>query len=186
MNTKGNQRFVQTRQKIKGVFLELLREKKIGEITVSEICRRADIHRTTFYGHFDDVYDLMQNMVEEMYVQLMDFFIVDDKVWLPEGFLQLFQFIREHRDFFRSYLEIYIQQRLSFQVIPTKMEEQLVHLLKEMDFSSKEELYYHQTFFCEGLKAVLKLWISRDCAEEPEEMCRIIEKEYSPNRGFFA
>ena len=80
MNTKGNQRFVQTRQKIKGVFLELLSEKKIGEITVSEICRRADIHRTTFYGHFDDVYDLMQNMVEEMYVQLMDFFIVDDSV----------------------------------------------------------------------------------------------------------
>lgn len=75
MNTKGNQRFVQTRQKIKGVFLELLREKKIGEITVSEICRRADIHRTTFYGHFDDVYDLMQNMVEEMYVQLMDFLL---------------------------------------------------------------------------------------------------------------
>ena len=75
VNTKGNSAVctdkAENKRSVSGASQG---KRKIGEITVSEICRRADIHRTTFYGHFDDVYDLMQNMVEEMCVQLMDFF----------------------------------------------------------------------------------------------------------------
>lgn len=186
MNTRGNQRYFQTKEKIEAVFLELLKEKDISKISVSEICRLAGIHRTTFYGHFEDIYALMRGIVGNMYTQLLDFFIIDEKVWLPGGFLQLFEFIRENKDFFRSYLESYSQQSLAFQALPTVMEDNLKRLIREFDFATKEELYYHQTFFCEGLKAMIKLWISRDCAESPEEMCRILEKEYSPNRSFFA
>ena len=186
MNTRGNQRYIQTKEKIEAVFLELLKEKDISKISVSEICRLAGIHRTTFYGHFEDIYALMRSIVGEMYTQLLDFFIIDEKVWLPGGFLQLFEFIRENKDFFRSYLESYSRQSLAFQALPTVMEDNLKRLIREFDFATKEELYYHQTFVCEGLTARIKLWISRGCAESPEEMCRILEKEYSPNRSFFA
>ena len=47
MNTKGNQRAVETENRIKYVFLNLLKEKDISRISVSEICKRAEIHRTT-------------------------------------------------------------------------------------------------------------------------------------------
>lgn len=73
MNTRGNQRYIQTKEKIEAVFLELLKEKDISKISVSEICRLAGIHRTTFYGHFEDIYALMRSIVGEMYTQLLDF-----------------------------------------------------------------------------------------------------------------
>ena len=44
---------------------------------------------------------------------------------------------------------------------------------------------YHQTFFCEGLSAVIRRWIRRGCPESPEEMERIIASEYSPNTSLF-
>ena len=62
MNTKGNQRAVETENRIKYVFLNLLKEKDISRISVSEICKRAEIHRTTFYVHYKDVADLMEHL----------------------------------------------------------------------------------------------------------------------------
>lgn len=47
------------------------------------------------------------------------------------------------------------------------MEDNLKRLIREFDFATKEELYYHQTFFCEGLKAMIKLWISRGLRGKP-------------------
>ena len=55
MNTKGNQRYNETKNKIKGTFLGLLKEKEVNQITVTEICKIANIHRTTFYGHYEEV-----------------------------------------------------------------------------------------------------------------------------------
>ena len=46
-----------TRKLIKSVFAEMLSEKReLGKITVSELLKRADINRGTFYSHYDDIY----------------------------------------------------------------------------------------------------------------------------------
>ncbi len=186
MNTKGNQRFIETKQTIEDVFQELLKEKTADKITVSEICRRAGIHRTTFYGHFDDVNDLMQKMTKDMYRQMMEHFIVDERLWLDDGFLNLFKMIRENKSFFKGYLESRSLQNLTFNVFPERLRKNMDYVQNGMGFDTEAELYYHQMFFSEGLKAVIRLWIARDCKESPEEMCRFIDKEYSPNKAFFS
>lgn len=73
MNIKGNQRYQDTKIQIKGAFLNLLKAKK-QIISVRMICDEAQIHRTTFYGHYEDINGLMQELVEEMYEQIMTFF----------------------------------------------------------------------------------------------------------------
>ncbi|WP_368496621.1 TetR-like C-terminal domain-containing protein [Herbiconiux sp. A18JL235] len=35
---------------------ELLREHDLTEISISELCRTAGVHRTTFYGHYGDIF----------------------------------------------------------------------------------------------------------------------------------
>ena len=48
---------VKTRNLIRDTFAELLYEKKnINKITVTELVQRADINRSTFYSHYDDVH----------------------------------------------------------------------------------------------------------------------------------
>ncbi|MCM1119764.1 MAG: TetR/AcrR family transcriptional regulator [bacterium] len=51
---------------IENTFLELLQERPVSRITVTEICRRSHINRTTFYHHYRDPLDLMEKLEEEL------------------------------------------------------------------------------------------------------------------------
>src|SRR5438874_12253704 len=48
-----------------------LSERTIEEITVSDICERAMVHRTTFYKHSEDKYALLEQGIRQMYDDLL-------------------------------------------------------------------------------------------------------------------
>lgn len=58
-------RTTQTRLRIKQAFTELVSEKGFSAITISDISRRAGINRGTFYLHFVDKNDLLEQLEEE-------------------------------------------------------------------------------------------------------------------------
>ncbi|MFT9086216.1 TetR/AcrR family transcriptional regulator, partial [Liquorilactobacillus sp.] len=47
-----------TRKNIETTFIEILEKRKVNTITVAEIVRKSNISRSTFYLHYDDIYDL--------------------------------------------------------------------------------------------------------------------------------
>ena len=53
------------RQIITTAFWQLLRQKPMEKITVKEVCDLAQINRGTFYRHFRDCYDLMEQLQEQ-------------------------------------------------------------------------------------------------------------------------
>ena len=65
-NRRDDRRVRMTRRLIKDSFLTLLRQKNIAKITVKDICLGADINRATFYAHYEDVYDLLHKMEDEL------------------------------------------------------------------------------------------------------------------------
>ena len=50
---------------IREAFFKLLREKGFEKITVTDVCREANINRGTFYLHYVDKYDLLNAMIDE-------------------------------------------------------------------------------------------------------------------------
>ncbi|MCR4942973.1 MAG: TetR/AcrR family transcriptional regulator [Clostridium sp.] len=65
--TKGNRRVLYTQKVIKESLLELLKEKNIHKVTVTDICKKADINRGTFYSHYKDAHDLLNSMENEFF-----------------------------------------------------------------------------------------------------------------------
>ncbi len=185
MNTKGNQRYNETKQKIKGTFLKLLKEKKANQITVTEICRGAQIHRTTFYGHYEDIPSLYQEMVGEMYQEIMGYFLETDWKHGENGFEKLFRLIEERKEFFRQYFDTVDPCLSRKERLPELLMEHMDALVAEMGYETREELEYHQTFFCNGLVAMIQHWLACDCRETPEELCAILEREYHTRHDFF-
>ena len=59
-----------TRKKIQDAFLLLASKASISGITVNRICEIAGIHRSTFYRHYDDIYDLLSEMERELLGEL--------------------------------------------------------------------------------------------------------------------
>lgn len=56
---------VRSRRLINQAFLELLREKPFEKITVTDIVKRADINRSTFYAHYPDVRGLVESLMDQ-------------------------------------------------------------------------------------------------------------------------
>lgn len=66
MRTKEDARVLKTKDKLFTAFQGLLSEKTFEEITVNEICVKADVRRATFYKHFNDKYDFLSAMVADL------------------------------------------------------------------------------------------------------------------------
>lgn len=54
-----------TKGVIHAAFFELLREKGFSATTVTDICKRAEINRGTFYLHYVDKYALLDEVIDE-------------------------------------------------------------------------------------------------------------------------
>ena len=68
-----NNSSAKTRALIKSVFAEMLAEKQeIGKITVTELVKRANINRGTFYSHYDDIYCVAEDYENELIDKFFD------------------------------------------------------------------------------------------------------------------
>ena len=56
-----------TKTVIRQALFDLLQEKPIKDITVREIADMVDINRGTFYLHYKDVYDMLEQVEAEMF-----------------------------------------------------------------------------------------------------------------------
>lgn len=55
---KNDRRARKTEKELQTALIELMREKELKDITVGELTEKADIHRATFYTHYEDIYAL--------------------------------------------------------------------------------------------------------------------------------
>ena len=62
-----------TKKLIRTTFAQLIKEKDgLDNITVSELVRRADINRGTFYNHYDSIYDIAEEFESEIIQTLVE------------------------------------------------------------------------------------------------------------------
>lgn len=60
-----------SRDKIIDTFLKIRAKKKLEKITVTEICKIAEINKSTFYAHFHDVFDLSDFMETQLVKEIL-------------------------------------------------------------------------------------------------------------------
>jgi AcrR family transcriptional regulator len=62
----------QTRQNLIDAFWELYSNKRIEKITIKEITTKAGYNRSTFYEYFTDVYDLLDQVENQLITKLQE------------------------------------------------------------------------------------------------------------------
>lgn len=179
MNSKNNQRFQQTEKNIRDIFLKILEKKDISKITVKEICRSANINRTTFYLHHEDIYELMKCIESDMYHYFTIIFTIPGKDYsLRERFLQLFSFIKEHQDFYRVYLSSQNQPRIFDYALLQYSDLRLQKFMQQSEINSPIEYEYCQTFFIACLTAVIQKWLNGNCLESEDELLHLLTRQF--------
>lgn len=169
MNIQNNKRKKSSMEKIEKIFLQLIQRKNIEEITVSTICEKADLNRSTFYANYIDIYDLAEKVRKDMEIEFGDYQKSLNSKTDHEGYLNMFKHIKENQIFFKTYFKLE-------EISQSKPSEYHVDLAEK--YYNNKYIDYHIEFFRAGLNAVIKKWLASNCKETPEEINEIIISEY--------
>lgn len=69
MEAKTDRRIKRTRYLLVHALTSLMLKKSIKDITVKELCESVDINRGTFYLHYKDIYDMLEQTEQELLEQ---------------------------------------------------------------------------------------------------------------------
>ena len=64
-NRKLDRRTIYTINTIKDSFLELINQEPYPQINVAKLCRHADMTRSTFYSHFDNLTAVLNAVLDD-------------------------------------------------------------------------------------------------------------------------
>lgn len=171
MNVKNNKRRRKSREAIENVFIELIEEKELHHITVSDICQKADINRSTFYSNYVDIFDLASTICESVNSELSRKFGEEASLrYLTDNTADFFTFVQENQKLFRTVFKLNYDKTVEPSYYNT--------LLAERYFGNKY-IDYHIEFFRNGFNAILRKWVFGGCKESPAEMAEILKSEYS-------
>ena len=183
MNVKNNRLNRETNERIIRTVYDLMtrEQRPIGKITVREICEQAQIHRSTFYAHYRDVYDLVEKVEQNMSRQLTETFFrkLDEKAPARDCFSEIFAFIRQHREFYLYYLSESRQAGVLQLAWDTVRERATAAGADAESFGagSEAEMAYHGVFFLVGMTAVVRMWLQNGCREAPEELYGLLRRQ---------
>ncbi len=169
MNIKNNRRRKDSQDRIEKAFVELLQEREIKEIIVSDIVKMTGLNRSTFYANYIDIYDLADRVRNSLESEFGNLFSDYDYFTERSGALKMFTHIRENQLFYKTYFKLCYDDK---------------HLISIYDEARAEKehidsnIKYHIEFFRNGLNAIIKMWLAGGCKETPEEMAEVLYSEY--------
>ncbi|MBQ7447351.1 MAG: TetR/AcrR family transcriptional regulator, partial [Eubacterium sp.] len=90
--------------------LVLLETKKYTEITVKDICKKADLSRQTFYQMFDSKDEIMRHHFAELFAGFKELCCDFDGIGCKEHACQFFHFFYEQR----AFVEVLIENNMTY------------------------------------------------------------------------
>lgn len=171
-------------------FILLLDEKDYEYISITDVCRRAGVNRSTFYLHYENISDLAEETVENLLKNFLEYYpnhqpkdVIGD---IASGDREKLVFLTP--EYLMPFLDFTKNNRKVFSVVLNegrvfKHNEAFNDLFKYIldpicalfDISEGERKYYVH-FFIDGIMGIIKEWLKNECRETPEAVVNIIMK----------
>lgn len=170
MNVKDNQKYQETETRIKEAFFKIIENQNVGNIEISEICRLAGIHRTTFYGHYSDAYELTNSIAKEYIFEATEKFMFYD-----DGIYKLLQYIKNNMSLFTYYYRSGLSN-MEKDLMSDNLMNSISKANDRLGSTNELETFYNEAFYRKGIEAIIKRWIYRKCKDDPRLVTDIIIK----------
>jgi len=186
---KKDRRVLRTKQFIRDALIELIEEKGFDPITVTDLSEKANINRGTFYLHYEDKFDLLRKLEEEI---LFEFKYIVSEVDHEEMFddifsdkplkflVDLFTFISNNRRLFKAILghtgdpQFYHSLKSFMAQSMYSQNNRLNNLLKHHHIS----IDYFTAYLSSAHLGVIQQWLENDLDQPPEELALLLTKMF--------
>lgn len=169
-----------------GALTELLAEKPFDDIRVTDLCERADIHRSTFYDHFEDKFHLLTFGIRE----LMDLFVPLSPTTSQEDYQQVMHrifkyFLKNQKMYTLLFLDL---RNASAKALFRENYVRAYEGLMKENFSSvpREDQLIYSRHFIGGILSVVDWWLESDAKMPPEELAARFVRLISNHLNIFS
>ena len=181
---KNESKYFYTAYLMQQALLALLEKKDIAFITVTEITKKAGVNRSTFYLHYDNVYELLEETIEGLNKQFLCAFEdvarlevngKDNAFFITEKYLiPYLQFCKQHKNVLKlvhSKPQLF-QKEKAYQ----EMYDKILYPAISQFVSSENEKIYQLEYYTQGVVGIIQKWLALDCVTEIAEIVSIIKK----------
>lgn len=177
---KNDRRVKKTNKMLREALMKLLEEKDIKEITVKELTEAADINRSTFYFYYEDIYDMVRQMQNEIYDVFFDTVIKRDS-----EFSDISEYVGYVKRFFDFCKENELQCKF---VLNNDINNELTARIKKAvrdnipdsaeKFPVTSPLHYLTTFAISGITGTVIEWMEDGMQADASYMAQFISSTY--------
>ncbi len=172
-------RVQRTQKLIVEAMIELTAQKGFAKVTVRDIARAAGINRATFYRHYQDKFDLLDQYVKALYE------LTESRRGPAEpeaGMRRVFEHIRANAHFYRVMLGKSGDPAFA-EKIRQYMQKRIRRMLPAELRMEKGLLDLHLSYMSGGALGVLSWWLEHDTPYSPEEMATIAQRLSAASLG---
>ena len=186
---KNESRYQSTAILFDEALINLLEYKDIDYITIKEICNNAGVNRSTFYLHYENISDLINECLEYINQKFLSKFEQDtnsfiekinrsdlDELYLikSEYLIPYMNFIKENKNIFKATFYNPTGMQASKKMI--SLEKYVIFPIMKRYEIPEEKTKYILSFYLHGIIAIIKEWVKNDCYETIEEIENIIKE----------
>lgn len=181
MNTKNNQRTRLSKLLFKNTIIDLLKEKgDIHKISVRELCQKAELNRSTFYAHYNEPKDLLEELENELLNSTEEHLKkigAENDLGAHKYLLSFLKYIKDNDKSFRTLL---IDS--SDPDFRTKfMQQSIIQFVENLNIVfEKETEQYIYSYILNGSTGIILQWIRSDYAVDETAICNLL---FSINRS---
>ncbi len=186
---RSQSKYFNTAAKMNKALIDLLNEKPFEYITVSDVCKKAGVHRSTFYLHYENTHDLLEETTRYL---LNDFFSYlgadpsvlsedfaratsDELIFISAEYLHPYlTYIRDHQRIFTTALSH--AELLGFEDIFRNMFRRIFDPILSRFRYPSDIREYVMRFYLTGITAIVLHWLKNDCHESLDELSHIIHQ----------
>lgn len=176
---KPDRRVAKTRRAIRNAFAELFSERSVDEITIKDICDRADISRKTFYYYYGGLWDMVEeteNEIVSAFEQLLDGINFKRDIKQPYIiFEKLTAVINADMDFYGCLLTAKRNSELVDKLL-VALKRKLVLSFSEQISTDTDKFELVADYSLSGMIAVYQKWMNSDRSQSIEQLSSDLSK----------
>ena len=166
MSMNNEQKNTYVKRQITTALLELLKEKSIADISITELTRKAQIGRVSFYRNFQTKEDILREESDRLINEWGRLYETNPESAPETHFPSLFDFYREHKEFYTI---------LYHEGMTSVMQETILNAIKITPDMANIEAYM-KSFWAYGIFGWMIEWIKRGMPESGKELLKIFTK----------
>lgn len=170
-----------TKQLIQTSFIQILENKPFESITIGDITKTAKINRGTFYLHYQDKFDLLDQIEQQLFAdigshieELQSRYLSTDTFEEEQEHLAaaLFSSIERHSPILKIFLSAHGRAGFHIRFRDAFSEKVRVNIEKHESFSAalNVPIEYFLSFITSAFLGLIEQWIQNGLDKTPQEM----------------